>query len=116
MPLDYVTKEGDIGNEVLFVKRGQVERLSDDTENAHVTDTYGPGTLIGEVNLLCSIPRQITLRAKSYVDLLTLSKGDMECALQHFPLIAEQIHTAAEQRFGHVMEAVHRLDRATVAL
>ena len=111
MPGDFVIREGDIGNSVVFIKRGQVERLSCDSNDARVLDLYGTGTVIGEVNLVCCVPRIVTLRAKTYVDLLTLSKENLDSVLEYFPLMSEQLHVNAEERYGHVIAAVQKLER-----
>lgn len=110
MPGDAVIQRGDVGNELYYVKRGEVEVISDD--DAHtVIDSFGPGNLFGEISLICSIPRRVSVRAKNHCDLLTLSKEDLDDVLSHYPAFATQVQESAEQRFGDILKEVRDLTR-----
>lgn len=61
------------------------------------------GDIFGEVNLVCSLPRRVTIRAKTHVDLFSLSKADFEDVLQYYPDIKSEVAIQSKERFGHMM-------------
>lgn len=77
----------------------QVEVVQDEHQGGPTT-ILREGSIFGEVSLVCNVPRRVTVRARTHVDLLTLSKIDLDQALHHYPTLQEEIHNIAVKRFG----------------
>ena len=72
----------------------------------------GPGDMFGEVCLVCSVPRLVTVRAKTHTDIFTLSKSALDEAMASFPEAQQEIGEQAQARFGFIMrEMVKRRSR-----
>ena len=82
----------------------QVEVVSEDEPPA-ILATLIEGDIFGEISLVSSIPRRVTVRAKTHVDIFTLSKESLDEVLQHYPDMQEVIERQAFERFGAILEA-----------
>ncbi len=99
-PSEYVFKEGDKGNEMYFIIRGNLEVISRD-ENK-VKNRLRDGDFFGEIALFKNINRTASVRAITYSDLYTLDKDVFDYCLKMFPGITDQIKETAEKRFNEV--------------
>ena len=63
----------------------------------------GPGDMFGEVCLVCSVPRLVTVRAKTHTDIFTLSRSALEDAMTRFPDAKREITTRSAMRFGAII-------------
>ncbi|XP_037085638.1 uncharacterized protein LOC119106145 [Pollicipes pollicipes] len=87
--------EGDVGEEMYFIHRGFCD-ITDDDGNA--TKTLGPGGFFGEVSVLFSVPRTVTIRAQTNADLFVLTKNDLQDVLENCPEIKREIERIAIER------------------
>jgi CRP-like cAMP-binding protein len=86
----------------------QVEIISED-DPPLVIDVMRAGQIFGEVSLIANMPRRVTARARNHVDLLCLSKEDLDEVLHHYPVLQAKMHEAAQVRFGSLLkEFAHR--------
>ncbi len=97
-PGEYVFKEGDKGNEMFFVIRGELEVISG--EEAVVKNKLNDGDFFGEIALFKNVNRTASIRAITYSDLYILDKDVFDYCLKRFPDITDQIKTTAEKRFN----------------
>lgn len=95
-PGDYVFREGEIGDSMYFISRGQVEVVSKDGQTIYAT--LSPGNFFGEIALILQQPRNASIRALEYVDLYTLDQGGLQEVLQKFPAFMAHIHDLAKKR------------------
>jgi glucose-6-phosphate 1-dehydrogenase len=100
-PGDLVIKKGDVGNEMYFVCRGEVEIL--DGGGAKL-NTLGPGDFFGELSLLFSTPRTASVRATTPCDLFVLNKAEFVQLLKDYPTVAASIQEVARARYGKAGE------------
>ena len=95
-PGDFVFREGEVGHNMYFLSRGNVEVLSERTNQVYATITEGG--YFGEVALLMDSPRNASVRALDYCDLYTLDKESFHSVLERFPAFAAQVKQMARER------------------
>lgn len=95
-PGDAVVTFGEIGYEMYFISRGQVDVTNEDGSVTYATLTSGQ--FFGEIALLLSTPRTATVKANVYCDLYVLDKDTFNNILQRYPRFAKQVEEMAEAR------------------
>jgi glucose-6-phosphate 1-dehydrogenase len=95
-PGDAIIRKGDMGSEMYFICRGQVEILD---ETGKLLNTLGEGDFFGEMSLLFSRPRTASVRARATCDLFVLDRADFNGVLNHHPQFAHSIRQAAQSRY-----------------
>eukprot|EP00762_Andalucia_godoyi_P006366 ANDGO_05842.mRNA.1 Cyclic nucleotide-gated cation channel subunit A len=98
LPGYYVIRKGEIGREMFFIARGEVEVVSEDGQQ--VFARLSEGSFFGEVALLFSGKRMASVRASMYCDLFVLSKDDFSSVLSEFPDESKQIQEEAQRRYN----------------
>jgi glucose-6-phosphate 1-dehydrogenase len=93
---DTIITKGDVGNDMYFVCRGQVEVL----DGSKRLNVLGPGDHFGELALLHATPRNASVRAIGTCDVFALSKADFHQVLSDHPDMAAPIHDIARSRYG----------------
>ncbi|KAJ7372503.1 hypothetical protein OS493_019012 [Desmophyllum pertusum] len=91
-PGDFIVYAGDMGREMYCVRRGLVEVIGDD--DFTVVATLGPGAYFGEIGLIFGENRLATVKAKTYCEILMLTKPELDEVLANFPIVARQIYEA----------------------
>lgn len=99
---EIIIREGDRGNEMFVIARGEVEVV--DNMGA-VVDTMHEGDIFGELALLRSEPRLATVRAKTMCDLFVLARSDFARILRDHPHFAETIEKIARERYNLAVSA-----------
>ena len=96
-PNDSIIREEQLGHEMYFIKRGEVEAFSEKTGRVYRTMTAG--MFFGEIALLYSSRRTASVITKTYCELFVLYKDDFDHVLENYPRFWEKIKEIAEQRF-----------------
>lgn len=89
-----VFEQGDVGDRMYVIRKGQVEVLRDGVALAML----GPGEYFGEMALLSNLPRNATVRTTQPADVLAIAKGDFAKLLATFPEFGAGIAGLAAQR------------------
>lgn len=76
LPGEYIGRDGEYGNEMFFIKNGQVDMLYQGSNKIIIT--MKEGCYFGETCLLRNEPRKHSIRAVDYVDVLVLERLDFE--------------------------------------
>ncbi|WP_068317053.1 cyclic nucleotide-binding domain-containing protein [Polycladidibacter hongkongensis] len=77
-------EQGEDGSEAYIVLSGEIA-----VEVNHVTVAHmGPGSVLGEIAVLCDVPRTATLLASDDAEVLRISKDNLLELLEEFPQIA----------------------------
>ncbi len=76
-----VFDQGDFGDKVYVVVKGELEVVVDGCPVA----TLAQGEVFGEIALIADVPRSATLKAKSPVDLISISRDAFEKLVKHLP-------------------------------
>ena len=67
--------------------------------------------MFGEVCLVCSMPRLVTVRAKTHTDIFTLSKSALDEAMKDFPVSKNEIMTRAATKYGSLSDLLPHKER-----
>ena len=95
-PGDAIVTYGEIGYEMYFISRGEVEVTNEEGTVSYAT--LSSGQFFGEIALLLSTPRTATVRTKVYCDLYVLDKETFDNILQRYPSFANNVEELAETR------------------
>jgi CRP-like cAMP-binding protein len=89
-----VIREGDLGDDMYFIKSGSVEILQCVSRaEERVVRTLSPGDYVGEIALLRETPRTATVRTIEAVELYRLSRVDF----QNLKRGSMELHDALER-------------------
>eukprot|EP00667_Euglena_gracilis_P004610 EG_transcript_4629 len=102
LPNSFVVRKGEVGTQMFFIHRGELQVISDDNQ---VVLSMKEGGFFGEIALLYNTKRTATIVAKTYCDLFILAKEDLTKVMKRWPEQAEAIQAAAKERFQHIVEA-----------
>ncbi len=94
-PDDIIIRYGEVGYEMYFINRGEVDVLNEECSIVYATLTSG--RFFGEMALLLSSPRTATVKARAYCDIYVLAKETFDKILQRYPDFAKDIAAQAEE-------------------
>lgn len=96
-----VCKQGDAADAAYLILEGQADIILEGAAAPPITvATLGANEIVGEVGLLCNVPRNATVRAKGRLVTLRISKDPFMRMVREFPNMAVSI----------MQELAHRLD------
>jgi ATP-binding cassette subfamily B protein len=101
-PGDAIIHQGDVGDKLYLIDRGQVEVTVQHGPNAaeQQLNTLHEGDYFGEIALLLDIPRTATVRALGPVQVLALTKVDFRTLVERTPSIAERLQPTIQGRLS----------------
>ena len=99
-------KQGEVGESAFVIMSGEVEVIIETTDGPLTVGTIGANQLVGEIALLHSGRRTASLRAKTAVSCLLLSKDVFFHLLREFPDFALAV----------MRDLAARLERVTAQL
>lgn len=109
LPNSFVVKKGEIGTEMYFISRGELNVVNDADK---VVFTLKDGGFFGEIALIYETKRTASIVARTYCDMFILTKEDFNNVKDKFPMQVEAIEKeAAERRRANAAEA----EKKTVA-
>lgn len=97
---------GDVGDAAYIIIDGEAEVLVDQEGTEVKVATVGKNELIGEIAILCDVPRTATVRAKSHVTALKIPKDLFFRMVAEFPQMAVEV----------MCELARRVHRTTTQL
>jgi hypothetical protein len=101
LPGSLIVRKGDIGREMFFLNKGEVEVISEPDENGEVKvfAVLPEGSFFGELSIIFNSKRNASIRAKGYVDFSILLKDDFNNVIETFPTnVKESILEEANKR------------------
>jgi CRP-like cAMP-binding protein len=98
--------QGDAGDTAYIIISGDAEVIVDSPTGELVVAEVGKNDIVGEIAILCDVPRTATVKAKSEITTLAISKD------LFFQMIAEY----PEMAIGIMRELAHRLEKTTAQL
>jgi serine phosphatase RsbU (regulator of sigma subunit) len=103
-------REGDPGDSFYTVVSGQVEILKAlETEDERLLRVQGPGTFLGELSVLEQGGlRTASVRARTPVTLLTMSRAEFQALLQRRPALAAEVLRVLSRRLREADAATIR--------
>jgi CRP-like cAMP-binding protein len=95
-PGDYLARQGEAGQEIVFITRGEAEILGDEPRKP--VATLGPGDYFGHLSLALREQRSVSVRAKGYCEALILSQEDYANITADYPEFREVMKRVAAER------------------
>ena len=92
---DVLLKEGDTATFVLLVLTGKLEVFVEREGKELVLTEASPGTILGELAVLCGIPRSASVKAKEKATVLEWSDEAFRTLLLRDPSLSQQIFREA---------------------
>ena len=88
-------KEGEPSTSVLLVLQGKIEVFVEREGKDLILLRAEPGTVLGELGVLCGMPRSASVRANEKATILSWNAAAFRTLLLRYPLISERIFKAA---------------------
>ncbi len=102
-PNDVVFEQGQQGDAAYLVLRGSADVLVDTPDGQLNVATIQEHEIVGEIAILCDVPRTATVRAAAELETLRISKERFFGLIEEFPEMAVEI----------MRELAHRLEVTT---
>ncbi|MGI9419391.1 MAG: cyclic nucleotide-binding domain-containing protein [Geminicoccaceae bacterium] len=101
---DEICREGDNGDAAYIILDGQAE-VSVSTSNGPLSvATLGKNDIIGEIAVLCDVPRTATVTAKTDLETLKVAKENFFQLVTQFPQIGVQVMHELAERLHHTTQ------------
>lgn len=97
-PGQVIFEQGDYGEEMFIIKRGQIQVLRNEAMIAELSDH----AFFGEMALVSDEPRNATVKAKEEVEALVLKKDDFRQLLETIPTIASAVSYEVVKRANEI--------------
>ncbi|MBX5491989.1 MAG: ATP-binding cassette domain-containing protein [Chloroflexi bacterium] len=103
-PGDVIIRQGDVGDKLYLIDRGQVEVTVQHGPAApeQPLNTLHAGDYFGEIALLLDVPRTASVKATTPVQLLALSKADLQALLHRLPGLAQRLQPTIQGRLSEL--------------
>lgn len=95
-----VLKQGSVGDAAYVIISGQADVLLDTSSGEIVVTTLSGNDLVGEISILCDIPRTATIRARSDLDTLKIDKEIFLNMMHEFPEMSVEVMRVLADRLG----------------
>lgn len=99
-------KQGDAGDAAFVIVKGNADIIVSTGKKEVVVATVGTNEIIGEISILCEVPRTATVRAKDTLEVLTIKK-------EHFLGLVSQV---PDLGIAIMRELASRLQKTTTEL
>jgi len=103
---DVLFEQGDAGDAAYVIIGGKADVVVDTPGGPLIVATLDENQIVGEIAILCDVPRTATVKAKTEVTTLRITKDLFFSLVVEFPQIAVEI----------MRELAHRLEVTTVRL
>lgn len=90
--------QGEIGQEAYILMEGTADVIVDTADGPMVVAQVGKNDFVGEIAILCDVPRTATVRATSDLTTLMISKDLFFRLVTEFPQMAVEIMRVLAQR------------------
>jgi CRP/FNR family cyclic AMP-dependent transcriptional regulator len=105
-PNDVVFEQGDAGDAAYIIIGGEADVIVGTPGGPLVVATLKQNEIVGEIAILCDVPRTATVQAKTQLTTLRISKDLFFNLVVEFPEISVEI----------MRELAHRLEQTTARL
>jgi CRP/FNR family transcriptional regulator, cyclic AMP receptor protein len=104
-------RQGDLADAAYLIIDGEAEVVVDTPGGPIVLATLGANEIVGEMGILCNVPRTATVRAKDRLITLRISKEPFMRMVREFPNMAVSIM----QELAHRLESTNNQLRTALA-
>jgi CRP/FNR family cyclic AMP-dependent transcriptional regulator len=106
-----IVRQGDTADAAYLIIEGHAEVLAETPAGPVTLAILGPNETVGEIGILCNMPRNATVRAKDRVVALRINKEPFMRMVREFPNISISIM----QELAHRLDAVNNQLRTAMA-
>lgn len=103
---DYVVREGEMGDCCFVVMDGRGEVIVTTPQGSLKVAEIGKNDVVGEVAILCDVPRTASVRAITRIDTLRIEKDLFFSLLKEFPDIAIEVMRVLAYRLENITKIV----------
>jgi CRP-like cAMP-binding protein len=103
---DEVCHQGDFGDAAYIILDGQADVLVDTPNGALKVAMVGKNDIIGEIAILCDVPRTATVTAKTELATQKISKDNFFQLLGQFPQIGIEVMHELASRLHNTTQAL----------
>jgi CRP-like cAMP-binding protein len=103
---DELCHQGDLGDAAYIILDGQADVLVDTPDGALKVAEVGKNDIIGEIAILCDVPRTATVTANTDLATLKISKDNFFQLLGQFPQIGIEVMHELASRLHHTTQAL----------
>ena len=100
-PEQALFKQGDSGDAAYVLVNGEAEVLAETPEGEIPVATVGKNAIIGEIAILCDVPRTATVKAATELDALKIDKEDFLRLIREFPEMGIEVMRELANRLSH---------------
>jgi CRP-like cAMP-binding protein len=101
---DEICHQGEVGDAAYIILEGEADVLVDTPGGALRVATVGKNDIIGEIAILCDVPRTATVTASTDVETLKVSKDNFFQLLTQFPQIGVEVMHELASRLHHTTQ------------
>ncbi|WP_448950289.1 cyclic nucleotide-binding domain-containing protein [Labrys neptuniae] len=99
---DYLFRAGELPDAAYVILKGEVELLAENGQGEMIIGTEGPGTMIGEVAVLCDARRLTSARAHGDIAVMRINKDCLLRMMQDNPQFSMSIAKELARRVMQV--------------
>jgi CRP-like cAMP-binding protein len=103
-PGETLFHQGDPGDAAYIIMEGEAEVLINGPSGPIAVATIGKNDFVGEIAILCDVPRTATIRSRTALTTLRITKDLFLQMLMDFPAIAIEVTRVLAQRLEHTTE------------
>jgi len=108
-PEEYVFHQGDMGDAAYIIMDGDADVLIDGPGGARAVARVGRNEFVGEIAILCDVPRTASIRARSRVTTLRISKDLFLRLMTDFPKMSLTIMRVIAQRLENTTAQLRKV-------
>ena len=91
-------KQGETGDCAFLILRGSADIRVNTNQGEKIVASVGANDVVGEIAIICDVPRTATVVATTDMEVLTISKDDFLKLLVEFPEISLNVMRVLAQR------------------
>ena len=103
---DELCHQGDVGDAAYIILEGAADVLVDTPKGPLKVAAVGRNDIIGEIAIICDVPRTATVTARTDVETLKISKDNFFHLVTQFPQIGVEIMHELATRLHHTTQAL----------
>jgi CRP/FNR family transcriptional regulator, cyclic AMP receptor protein len=101
---DEICHQGEVGDSAYIILEGEADVLVDTPGGKLRVATVGKNDIIGEIAILCDVPRTATVTASTDVETLKVSKDNFFQLVTQFPQIGVEVMHELASRLHHTTQ------------
>jgi CRP/FNR family cyclic AMP-dependent transcriptional regulator len=105
-PGDELFRQGDYGDAAYIVLEGEADILVDSQGGAIKVATLGKNEIIGEIAILCDVPRTATVVARGDLETLRVSREGFVHLVTQFPQVGVAVMSALASKLHRTTQAL----------